>query len=119
MARRKYRQRGGSLKSFFRKVGSFLKKTKLISRLGRTLGAVGVPYAGTIGTAAGSIGYGRRGRRRCRRRYKRKYTRHRRRGGALKLAGMGLTSAGGMRMGGMRRGGMRGSRHAGKSMTYF
>jgi hypothetical protein len=41
----------------------FLKKTKLLSRAGKVLGTLGVPYAGTIGSAAGMMGYGRRGRR--------------------------------------------------------
>ena len=39
---------------------NFLKKSKLISTVGSALGGVGVPYAGNIGSIAGSLGYGRR-----------------------------------------------------------
>ena len=38
----------------------FLKKTKLLSRAGKVLGSIGVPYAGAIGSAAGMFGHGRR-----------------------------------------------------------
>jgi hypothetical protein len=52
-------QRGRGLWNFLKKVGAFLKRTKLVSTVGNALGAAGVPYAGAIGKAAGSIGYGR------------------------------------------------------------
>ena len=52
------RQKGKGFLSFMKKVGGFLKKTKLLSRVGSALGAIGVPYAGTIGSAAGMLGYG-------------------------------------------------------------
>jgi hypothetical protein len=72
--------RGGSFKSWIKKVGRFLKRHKVISRAGRALGSVGVPYASAVGRVAGKLGYGRRGYRRVRRR---------RTGGSLRLAGMG------------------------------
>ena len=53
------RQKGKGFMSFMKKVGGFLKKTKLLSRVGSALGAIGVPYARTIGSAAGMLGYGR------------------------------------------------------------
>ena len=52
-------QRGRGLWHFLKKVGAFLKKSKLVSTIGNTLGAAGVPYAGAIGKAAGVVGYGR------------------------------------------------------------
>jgi hypothetical protein len=63
--RRKARrpQRGKGFMDFLRKANSFLKKNKIISRVGSALGSIGVPYASTIGTAAGAVGYGRRRRR--------------------------------------------------------
>ena len=42
---------------FMRKVGNFLKKTKVISKVDNLFGAAGVPYAGAIGKAAGTLGY--------------------------------------------------------------
>ena len=64
MARRSIRrgrrgQHGRGLWEFLKKVGAFLKRTKLVSTIGNTLGAAGVPYAGTIGKMAGAVGYGR------------------------------------------------------------
>lgn len=61
------------------KAGSFLKSSKLGSTIANGLGAAGVPYASSIGSALGSIGYGRR---------------RSRRGGSLRLAGAGLGLAG-------------------------
>lgn len=46
------------------RVHDFLKKHKVISRVGKTLGAIGVPYAKGIGNIADTLGYGRRRRRR-------------------------------------------------------
>ena len=79
---RRRHMRGRGFMDFMRKVGNFLKKTKVISKVGNLLGAACVPYAGTIGKAADTLGYGRR-------------RRYRRRGGALKLAGQGLSGPGG------------------------
>lgn len=76
---RKKLMRGRGFMSFLRKANAFLRKYKIISSVGSALGAVGVPYAGTIGSAAAAVGYGRR----------------KRRGGALKLAGGALRLAGG------------------------
>jgi hypothetical protein len=72
--RRKMKGRG--FMDFISKVGGFLKKHKIISRAGGVLGRI-LPgqygnVARTVGTAAGSLGYGRR----------------RRIGRGLKLAGM-------------------------------
>ena len=73
------RMRGRGIGSFLSKVNSFLKKHKVISRVGSALGGV-LPgkygaIASTVGSAAGKLGYGRRRRRvrRC--------------GGGLRLAG--------------------------------
>jgi hypothetical protein len=69
------RMRGGSLRSILGGVNKFLRRTKLVSRVGSALGAVGVPYAGSVGSVAGSLGYGRRrrgGRRRVGRPRKRR-----------------------------------------------
>lgn len=41
-------------------INDFLKKSKIVSTLGSALGSVGVPYASSIGSAAGKLGYGRR-----------------------------------------------------------
>ncbi len=64
----------------------FLRRTKMISRLASRSSH---PVAKVVGSVANAMGYGRRYRR-CRR------------GGALKLAGMGMGLAGGRRHG--RRG---------------
>ena len=71
------RMRGRGIKEFFGKVNQFLKKHRVISRVGSALGGM-LPgkygaIAGTVGSAAGKLGYGRR-----RRRY----------GGGLRLSGM-------------------------------
>jgi hypothetical protein len=60
-------QHGGSLWSDFtdaiKPVGDFLRKTKVVSKAGKFLGSVGVPYAGNIGAVADELGYGKRRRR--------------------------------------------------------
>ena len=76
------RMRGrGKVMDFLRKAGNFLKKNKIVSRVANGLASVLPPqYAGiakSVGTAAGSIGYGRHRRRH-----------HRMRGHGLRLAGM-------------------------------
>ena len=76
MGRKRRRKRGRGLGDFLRSAHDFIKKHKIISSVGSALGAVGVPYAGLVGKAAGVLGYGRR---RTRRTYKR-----RKRGGDLK-----------------------------------
>ena len=74
------RMRGnGAFVDFFKRVGSWFKNNKIISKVGNALGAAGVPYASKIGEVAGSIGLGRK------------------RGGALRLAGNGSRLAGGSR----------------------
>jgi len=78
--------RGKGIGSFFRKVGNFLKRTKLISRGAAALGSLGVPHMGTVGTIAGMGGLGRR------RTVRRRTQRGRglsMAGGALRLAGQG------------------------------
>ena len=83
--RRHHRRRrmhgGGPIMNFLGKANDFLRKNKIISTVGNALGSLGVPLAGTIGSAAAGLGYGRR--------------RYHRRGGALRLAGAGLGLAGG------------------------
>ena len=55
--------RGRGFMDFLSKANNFLKQSKLVSGVGSALGAMGVPYAGQIGSVAGSLGYGmRRGR---------------------------------------------------------
>lgn len=56
---------------FLKKANRWLRKSKIISKVGRALGDSGIPYASKIGDIAGKLGYGRR------------------RGGALRLAGAG------------------------------
>lgn len=56
-------QYGAGFKDFIGKANNFLRKSKIISRVGNVLGAVGVPYAGTVGSVAGAAGYGRKKRR--------------------------------------------------------
>lgn len=69
--RRRHRMKGGALPGWLVKAHDFIKKNKVISRVAGALKSANVPYAGTVGTIAGKLGYGRR----------------RRRGGALRLAG--------------------------------
>ena len=56
------RMRGRGFADFLSKANGFLRNSKLISGVGGALGAMGVPYASQIGSVAGSLGYGRRGR---------------------------------------------------------
>jgi hypothetical protein len=81
--------RGRGIFDWVKKAANFVKRHKLISRGANAFGKSGSKYA-PIGTAVGSIasqlGLGRR---------------RRRRGGALRLAGMGLSTTGG-RMSRMR-----------------
>lgn len=90
VVRHRRRVKGGNILrdiiSFGKKANRFLKRTKLISNIGKALDKGGVPYAGKIGKVAGVLGYGKR---------KRVVIRRRRRkgrgvnpaGGALRLAG--------------------------------
>ena len=73
----------GMLRKLASKAHSFLKGTKAISRLS---GMSSHPLAQKVHSVSSALGYGRRYRRR-------------RRGGALKLAGMGMGLAGGRRRG--------------------
>ena len=57
------RQRGGSLGSWLKKAHDWVKKHKLVSRIGSVLGTAGVPYASNIAGVASKLGYGRRRRR--------------------------------------------------------
>ena len=52
--------KGRGFFDFIKQVGSFLKDTKLVSTIGNALGAVGVPFAGQIGSVAGQLGFGKR-----------------------------------------------------------
>ena len=61
--RRVVRRRGAG---FFSNIGNalskahdWIKSNKIISSVGSLLGKAGVPYAGAIGTAAGTLGYGK------------------------------------------------------------
>ena len=58
------RQRGSGLGSWLKKAGAWIKKHKLISRIGSVLGSAGVPYAGGIASVANMHGYGAKRRRR-------------------------------------------------------
>ena len=74
------RQRGAGLFSWIKnKALHWLKRNHVISSVGRVLGSAGVPYASDVSKMASAVGYGRR---------RRVY------GGALRLAGMGLSPAG-------------------------
>ena len=66
--RRRRRRHGGSwLGDKISQAHNWIKKNKLVSTVANALGSVGVPYAGTIGSVAQKLGYGKR-RRRVRRR---------------------------------------------------
>jgi len=97
-----YAIKGGSLKSFLNSVNNFLKKTKVVSTVGRVLAPLAGNYSGLANSAvdmAARSGYGRKrvNRRRPVRRFlgvgrvprrKRRVTGLRKRhGGALRLAG--------------------------------
>jgi hypothetical protein len=58
--RRRRRRAGRGLMDALRSAHNWIKRNKIISTVGSALGKVGVPYAGAIGTVAGSLGYGRR-----------------------------------------------------------
>ena len=75
------RKRGGGFMDALKSAHNWIKSNKIISTVGNALGKIGVPYAGAIGTAAGTLGYGRR-RRMTRRRVVR------RRGGAINIRGL-------------------------------
>jgi hypothetical protein len=47
-----------SLGQFGSRINDYLKDTKLVSKVGSVLGAVGVPFAGTVGNVANVLGYG-------------------------------------------------------------
>ena len=67
----------GKFMNFLKKASKFLKRTKLISKLGKAYGSTSAPYSQHVNRAAGfeeQLGYGRRRRRR-------------RCGGALRPAG--------------------------------
>ena len=42
------------------KVGAFLKRNQIISKAGKLLGDVGVPFAGRVGELASKVGYGKK-----------------------------------------------------------
>jgi hypothetical protein len=84
------------MRNLLSKAHSFLKRSKIISRMAGRSSHSGIRAAGSVASA---LGYGRRFRRK-------------RRGGALKLAGMGMGLAGGRR----RRG--RSSRLTNLPMAY-
>ena len=75
------RERGGGFMDALKSAHNWIKSNKIISKVGNALGKIGAPYAGAIGTAAGTLGYGRR-RRTVRRRVVR------RRGGAINIRGL-------------------------------
>ncbi len=56
---RRHRMHGGGLWDWIKKAHNWIRSNKVISRVGNALGAVGVPYAGLVGKAAGVVGYGR------------------------------------------------------------
>lgn len=87
--RRRRRMHGRGLGSFLGKANNFLRDNKIISRVANTLAESGIApgLSGTVGKIASTLGYGRRRHHRMRHH----------RGGALKLAGMGLSRAGGRR----------------------
>ena len=89
----------GKFKDFLNKANGFLKKSQILSKLGGMYSKIGqvlpLPYAGTVGTAAGfanKLGYGKLG---CGRK------KRIRKGGSLRPAGarrgFGLTPSGGSR----------------------
>lgn len=91
--RRRRRMHGKGIGDFLRKANSYLRDSKIISKVASTLSDAGIApgITGSVAKVAGVLGYGRRGRHRMHR------------GGALKLAGMGLSPAGGRRHHRIRR----------------
>ena len=63
MKLRRRKQSGKGLGSWLRKAHDFVKKHKLISRIGGVLGSAGIPYANTVSGVASRFGYGKRTRR--------------------------------------------------------
>lgn len=78
MRTRRVRRRGAGFMDALRSAHDWIKKNRLISTVANSLSKVGVPYAGSIGTAASALGYGRR------RRVRRRRVVRRRRGGDIK-----------------------------------
>lgn len=70
------------MRNLLSKAHSFLKRSRVISRMAGRSSHAGIRAAGSVASA---LGYGRR------------FRRKRRKGGALKLAGMGMGLAGGRR----------------------
>lgn len=66
--RRVRRKQGGDgFMDVLKKANNFLKKTKIISTIGKAYGATGAPGAaivGRVGNTAGALGYGKRRRKR-------------------------------------------------------
>ena len=60
MKLRRRRQKGGSIMGWIKKAHDFVKKHKLISRIGGVLGSAGIPYANTVSGVASRFGYGKR-----------------------------------------------------------
>lgn len=86
---KRHSMRGRGIGSFFKKVGNFLKRTKLISRGAAALGSLGVPHMGTVGTIANMGGLGRHRRVHRRRTHRMVGRGLSMAGGALRLAGQG------------------------------
>ena len=76
------RKRGGGFMDALKSAHNWIKSNKIISTVSNALGKIGVPYAGAIGTAAGTLGYGRR------RRVVRRKRVVRRHGGAINIRGL-------------------------------
>ena len=55
-----HRKRGAGFMDALRSAHNWIKSNKIISSVGSMLGKAGVPYAGAIGTAASTLGYGRK-----------------------------------------------------------
>ena len=64
MKLRRRRQSGKGLGSWLRKAHDWVKKHKVVSRVGSLLGTMGVPYANTVSGVASRFGYGKTRRRR-------------------------------------------------------
>ena len=52
--------RGAGLWDWIKKGWNWVKDNKILSRGGKALSTIGVPYAGTVGNVAGALGLGRR-----------------------------------------------------------
>ena len=64
MKLRRRKQSGKGLGSWLRKAHDWVKKHKVVSRVGSLLGTMGVPYANTVSGVASRFGYGKTRRRR-------------------------------------------------------